>query len=390
MSAHAIISPSGAHRWLECTPSARLEQEFEDKTSEAADEGTLFHAIGELLILRKLGRVTKKHFDDQIAKAMANKHYDAPMMDYAEDYSVFVIEKYNEVRKTTPDAEIFVEYRFDLTKWIPEGFGTGDVSIVGNGMMIFIDAKYGKGVYVEVTENKQLMTYSLGALEAFGWLYDIKSVQMWIYQPRIDNIDSFEMTADGLRQWGDTKLRPMAEKAFRGEGEYKPGDHCKFCRAKGECKALAGFNLELAKYEFKHADLMEDEQIADIITRYKMFTDWIKAVYDQALKKAIDGYKYPGYKVVYGRSIRRYSDPNAALELLKEKNFDLDDIAPRKLLNLTKMQKELGKDDFDTYLSPLLIKPKGKPTLAAENDKRETYDKSVAAAEDFADIDDDD
>jgi hypothetical protein len=239
MPAHAILSPSGASRWLACTPSARLEAALPDKAGQAAAEGTLAHSIGEWMIKHKAGMVSKAKYNTYLKNLIAHDLYDNSMLDHCEDYAAYVIETFNAAKVRTKDAVIMVETKLDLTKYVPEGFGTGDVIIVADHIMDFIDLKYGKGVQVSAEENKQLMLYALGALEMFDYLYDIHTIRMHIYQPRMDNISVFEIGVGELVYWAEEELTPKAKLAFAGEGEFCVGKHCQFCRARPTCKAHA-------------------------------------------------------------------------------------------------------------------------------------------------------
>lgn len=383
--AHAILSPSGASRWLACPPSARLEQQFPDSAGEAAAEGTLAHSLGELLIKRNLKMIMQRDFKKELAVIQANKYYSDAMLEYCEDYAVYVCEQYAKAQAVTPDALIYLETKLDLTPWVPEGFGTGDTMIIADGVLHFIDLKYGKGVPVSAQQNKQIMLYGLGALHGFEHLYSIDTVRMTIYQPRLDNIDTFEMTAAGLKRWAETELVPKAKQAFAGEGEFAPSESaCRFCRAKATCKALAEYNLQLAQHDFAEPKLLGDADIVDILARTDLFTSWIKAVNEYAYATAMGGKVWPGYKLVEGRSNRVYTDEAAIAATLAEKGLAEDKIYTKKLIGITAMEKELGKSDFATYLSPYVAKPAGKPTLVPETDKRPAMQIASSAEADFA------
>lgn len=385
---HALLSPSGAERWLNCTPSVRLEQQFPDNAGQAAAEGTLAHTLGELLLRKELKLIKKYQFEKQLAEIKANELYDNSMLDHCDDYCAFVMERYYDAQARTKDAMIFLEQKIDLTEYMPEGFGTTDANIIADHILDVVDLKYGKGVPVSADNNKQMMVYALGALHAFDIMFDIQIVRMTIYQPRIDNISTWEMSVKDLREWAEKELKPRAKLAFDGAGDFNPGKHCRFCKARGACKANAEFNLELAKYEFKDTALLKDEEISDILDRVKLFENWINGVEAYALDQAINhGKKWPGYKVVEGRSNRKYSNEEKVAEVLTGKGYKENTIYEKSLLGIGKMEKALGKDVFNSLLSPLIIKPAGKPALAPLSDKRAEYHSSEAAAIDFADID---
>lgn len=377
MAEHHILSPSGASRWMACTPSARLEEILSDTTSEAAEEGTLAHAIGELLINNHLGRIIKKDFDVRLKFFQSHKLFGGKeMMDYCEEYAAYVMERYNEALTRNADATIYLETKLDLNKYIPGGYGTADVLIISDDILDFIDLKYGKGVQVFADNNKQLMIYSLGAYEKFSLLFDFKISRKTIYQPRLDHIDTFEMPVKELLAWGEEELKPKAKLAWNGEGYYTPGDHCLFCRAKSQCKANAEFHMQLAKYEFKLADLLSDDELVSIFKQYETFKNWIEGVSKFMLSEAVKGKQWPGLKIVEGKANRKWTDEEIVRSYLLSKGYAEDDIMkPRKLKGLTDIQKEMGKAAFNRDLNneTYLIKPKGAPSLTTEDDPRPVF-----------------
>lgn len=387
MSEHAILSPSSAQRWLNCTPSARLEQQFPDKAGVAAEEGTLAHSLGELLIRKSLKEVTKKQFEKLLAEIQKNSLYEPAMLGYAEDYATFVMEKFSEAQSHTKDAMIFLEQRLNLTDYVPDGFGTGDAGIIANHVLDIIDLKYGKGVVVSAENNKQMMLYALGWLREFDFLYSINVVRMTIYQPRIDNISTFEMSVEELKSWANNELIPKAQMAFDGVGEFLPGSHCKFCKIRATCRANSEYNMELAKYEFGDPALLRDEEISEILTRSELFYSWLSSVEQHALTEAVtNNKKWPGFKLVEGRSNRTYLDESLVADKLLKKGLSAEEIFTKKLLGSTAMEKVIGKADFTTVLGDLIIKPQGKPTLVPESDKRPELNSVEAAKADFAEL----
>lgn len=385
-TAHALLSPSGAERWLNCTPSARLEQEFPDSSGDAAKEGTLAHSLGELLIKYKLNLVSKQKYQQELKKIEENRFYDNSMLEYCDNYATHVLECYAEAKVKTPDALIFLEQRLNLTEYVPEGFGTGDAIIIADGMLDLDDFKYGKGVPVSAVNNKQMMLYALGALREFAHIYDIQRVRMTIYQPRIDNISTWELSVEDLLAWAEQELKPKAALAFDGAGEYQPGLHCRFCKAKALCKANADYNLELANYDFKVPALLNDNEVADILSRVDHFKQWANAVEEHALTEAVNnGKKWPGYKLVEGRSNRKYtSEKDVANKLLAE-GIAEDIIYTKSIQGITALEKALGKATFNTYLADLIVKPVGKPALVPETDKRPELCSLESAQQDFND-----
>jgi hypothetical protein len=381
---HALLSPSAAHRWLTCTPSARLEADFPDNAGEAAREGTLAHKYGETLIRRYAGKMKKAAFDRAVAAIQSDRLYTPDMQDYAEDYAVFVIETYKNARKRTKDALLLLEQRLDMTAYVPEGYGTGDAIVIADGVLHIIDLKYGKGVPVSCIDNPQMKLYALGALTEFDVLYGISGVAMTVYQPRLNNISTWETSAAGLLHWGSTELAQKAADAFDGAGAYVPGSHCGFCRAKTRCKALADHNLELARYEFADAALLADDEIADILARTKLFVNWIDAVNEYALAEAAGkGKRWDGFKLVEGRSRRIYLDEGRVAQVLLDNGYPEAAIYKQALLTITNMEKAITKKEFTRLLGDLVVKPQGKPALVPESDSRPPLDSSDAAAADF-------
>lgn len=384
--AHALLSASGSERWLMCPPSARQEEKYPETESNAAKEGTLAHNIGELLIRNKLGRVSDKALADCLANLTQDPLYFPEMMDFCEEYAQFCIDEYNAIKLHTHDAIAEVEVQLDLSEYVPEGFGTGDFIIIADRVLRIIDLKFGKGKYVECKHNKQMCLYGLGALEAYAGLFDIRRVEMTIYQPRLNNISTWGIDVPELKNWGSEYLKPIAQQAFVGEGEFLPGPHCGFCKHKNRCKTLADENLKLAAYKFAVPEELTDEDIADILDRTDMFTNWINSINAYAQKEAIEnGKQWPGYKLVEGRSNRQYTDKDTIAAVLITEGFEEEAIyKPRDLKGLTDLEKAIGKTPFKTLLSGYIVKPPGKPALVSESDPRPPMNTAEKAAEKFA------
>jgi hypothetical protein len=382
MAAHAILSASSSHRWLNCTPSVELEKQFENKTSTAAEEGTLAHELGELSLRYQLSEITKRVYDSKVKKLTTdNELYSEDMPDYVEVYTDVCMEKVAAARATTPDAIAIVEQKLDFSEWVPEGFGTGDFVIIADGTMEICDLKYGKGVPVSATGNSQMRLYALGAITEFSFLYDIQKVKMTIIQPRLDSISTDEITVDELMIWANEYVKPRAQLAIKGEGELCAGEHCKFCKAQAICRAKADYNMKLAEYEFAEGKLLGKEEVADILVRIDDLVNWATKVKEYALEQALSGVNYPGFKVVEGRSNRKYTDTEAIADILRNNNFNDPVIfKPSELITLTNMEKLVGKKKLTELIGDYIEKPQGKPTLAPEDDKRPVFN---SAAEDF-------
>lgn len=387
MTKHAILSASSSGRWLACPPSARLEQEFEGTTSQYAEEGRFAHQLAEYHLQHFLGELTKRQLTYRVNKLKKESDfYSQEMEDYIQVYADIAIEKINAAKAKSYDAIVFLEQRLDFSPWVPEGFGTGDLVLVADGVVEVVDLKYGKGVPVSAVGNTQMRLYGLGAYQLFDVLYDIQTVRMTIVQPRLDNISTEELSSKELLAWGSEVVKPTADLAWKGEGTYSAGEHCRFCRAKCTCRARAEANLEIAKYEFRDPPLLEQEEIADVLGQATELRSWVADVLDYALVQARDhGAHWPGWKLVEGRSNRKYVDDDAVADVLKCAGYEHADIFEEVLKGITKMEKLLGKKKFTELLTDaeLVIKPPGKPTLVPESDKRPEIDPLASAKKDF-------
>lgn len=382
---HALLSASGASRWLNCTPSARLEEKFQESaTSIYAAEGTLAHEFGDVLLRYENGEIKKSILNKELKRLRAEDLYSDEMEDEVAKYVEFVMETFNVAKTRTKDAILNVEERLDFSHIVNQGFGTVDATIIADGVLAVIDLKYGKGIRVDADNNPQLMLYALGALRSSELLYNIHTVQMSIVQPRLDHISTFKMTVEDLVKWADEIVRPSAQKAYSGEGTKVAGEWCKWCKAKPMCRTFAEKNMELAKFEFRDPDLLTKEELLDVFQQQPMLVDWVKSVADHILAKALQGEHFPGYKVVEGRSNRRWTDEKEVVKKLTDLGFERSKFMVEKLENLTKVEKLLGKKDFFSKLEGMVIKPQGSPTLAPESDKRPAFGIDQAKI-DFAD-----
>lgn len=370
---HAKLSPSGASRWMTCTPSAVLESKFKDNTSAAAEEGTLAHLLGETILKEHLGLISHVKAASTFATIQLDDMYNTDMQQHAENYADLILSH------VSKDSHVFIETRVDVTSFVPEGFGTADAIIITGRLLDFWDLKYGKGVFVSAVNNTQLKLYALGALNDFGHVFDIATVRMNIYQPRLDNHSVWEISVKELLHWAETELKPKAALAFVGEGEQVAGEHCRFCKAKAKCRKLAEVNLELAKKEFADPHLLSDSEVAQILDQKDLLTLWVNAVTDYAFAQALNGKQWKGYKLVEGRSNRQYRDEKRTELLLIDQGFRDKIYTPSKLLGITALEKAIGNKNFTTFVSHALVKPPGKPTLVKDSDPRPEYNSAAMA-----------
>lgn len=376
---HALLSPSAAHRWINCTAAPRLEQHAPDNSSSYAQEGTLAHAICARKLKEFLGQNTKGEQAeiDQLKEA----YYCGEMEEYTDTYTAIVLEKYNAAKLKTKDAQLLVETRLQFDDYVPQSFGTADALIIADGCMDVIDFKYGKGVRVDATDNSQMKIYALGAYLANCFEYRIERICMTIVQPRIDNICEFEINVSDLMDWAENELKPKAKQAYDGTGEQNPGTWCQFCKVKSSCKALAARCIETAE-EFSDPKLVSK---ADMESRVLPMLDtiktWLTGMEEYALQQALAGTSYNGYKVVEGRSNRKITDEAKAREILAKEGYaETEYMKPATLCGITDLEKLVGKKRFAALMAAYIVKPQGKPTLVPATDKRPVYS---TAASDF-------
>ena len=373
MGRHALLSASSSKRWLNCTPSARLEEQFAEETGNSvyAEEGTAAHALAEHKLKRCLKRRSKRPVSD----------YQCDEMEECTDgYVAYAMEQVELARQECKDPVVLIEQRLDYSAYVPEGFGTGDLLIVADRVLTVVDLKYGKGVAVDAERNPQMMLYGLGALELFGAIYDIDTVRMTIYQPRLESVSTWEISVPELMEWVETELKPKAQLAINGKGEFKSGSWCRFCKAKDTCRARAEEYLRLAQMEFKAPALLTDDEIAEVLKVADELARWSADVYAYAQDEAVTrGKKWDGFKLVEGRTCRKYTDEEEAAEAAVAAGYT--DIYKKSLIGITEMEKLLGKKKFAEVLGKLVYKPQGKITLVPESDKRQEVMAATAEAD---------
>ncbi len=371
MGAHARFSPSSGKRYLSCPPSLLLEEQFPDEQSPFAAEGTAGHEMAEHLINKYLKKRTKRP---------VSEYYTDELMEAVESYVEYVISQIEQTRADTDTPFFGVELKVSLAHRVGGCFGTADMVAVSNTRIHIIDLKMGKGVRVDAEENVQLMIYGLGVLDMLGFLYDIDTVELTIVQPRIENFSTWEISAEDLLKWGKEVFEPGAAKALAGEGEYKAGDHCRFCKARFTCRARAEEYLKLAQMEFADPPLMSDKEVAEVLSKADALKKWAEEVYAYAQNEAVTNHKeWPGFKLVLGRSNRKYTDETDVAEAAKKAGYT--DIYKQSLIGITEMERLMGKKKFNEILGSYVYKPDGKVTLVPDSDKREAVKQTTAEAD---------
>lgn len=364
---HAVLSASSSSRWLACPPSAQLCAALPDTVTDYAREGTCAHELAEYKVQKLIGNPAANPTENL-------DFYDTEMEDCTDSYAQYIAEQLS----TLQEPRVLVEQRLDFSRYVPDGFGTGDCVIVAENVLTVIDFKYGKGVAVSADHNSQMMLYALGALELFDALYDIAEIRMVIFQPRIQNLSECTLPLSELLHWAETELKPKAELAARGEGDFCAGEHCRFCKVKATCRKRAEYNLQLAKYDFAMPDKLTDTEIETILATADQLTAWVADVKEYALRLALSGKQWHGYKVVAGKSNRKYTNPAAVAEAVQA--YGKNPYKEPELLGVTAMEQLLGRTQFEALLGNLTEKPQGKPTLVPYSDKRPAWSN---AQEDF-------
>ena len=373
--AHALLSASSSKRWLTCTPSARLEDQYPDEDTEYSKEGTTAQELAQIHIEHWLNPD-----DKQLREMTADENR---ILLEVQPYIDYIIERFLTAKHDFGACSILLEQRLDYSDYVPEGFGTGDVILMYGNTVEVIDLKFGKGVAVYAEENSQLRLYGLGAYKVYGDIYEPKTIRMTIHQPRLDHVTTEELSVEALLDWAENTVKPAAIKAFAGEGEYVTGDHCRFCKVAAICRTRAEENLALTKMEFRSADVLSKEEIAEVLSKAPGLAAWVNAVTEYALDQALKGTIYEGFKIVEGRSVRQYKDADEVVKRVLANDVPEAMIFEKRLITLTAMEKLIGKKRFPELLGDLIFKPAGKPTLVPNSDPRLVF--STAAA-DFAEI----
>jgi len=385
---HALLSASGSKRWLMCPPSARLEEKFIETSSIYSDEGIFGHSLAEFKLRCYIEITSKSKWEQGLNEMKKSQYYSKELEDAVDFYVDVVKEQLAAAHAKDPGAILLLEQRLDLSVYAPESFGTGDAVIVTEDEVIVMDLKMGKGVKVDGEANPQMRLYGLGALTAYGCMYELTKVTTIVVQPRLGNVSGETMSVADLTLWGES-IKPRARAAFAGEGEFCCGDHCRFCRAKAVCRARGEANLELAaKYDtgksLTDPRLLDTAELAYLLGKVEEFSAWAKDVGVWALEQAKRGVKYPGFKLVEGRSNRKIMDAKKAIEILEALKFRHEQyMTEPELRGITDLEKLAGKKQFNEAFGHIISKPAGAPTLVPESDKRAEINKDAETINDF-------
>jgi len=378
--AHALLSASGASRWLKCTPSARLEDPFPSKTSVHAEEGTLAHEFADTELKKSQGILSDQAYKAKLFELRSHELYTDDMEEHVAVYTDYVLEQL----AASKGGTLIIEEKVNFSAYVPEGYGTCDAIILPvaaqylNPSETYIlkvtDLKYGKGVQVDAEDNSQLKLYALGAYLRYSLTHEIDIIRLTIVQPRLDHISTWDITVEDLLNWAKNELAPLAQKAFKGEGELKAGSHCRFCKVAPKCRALYEFSIEAAKMEFADNDkpdnLLSDDEMVKLYLQIPVIKEWITSVHAYMHDQALSGKTYKGLKLVEGRSNRIWKDQEKVIETLRDNIYPDKQIFTHKLNGITAMEKLMGKVQFKEVLGGLWVKPPGKPSLVSEKDSR--------------------
>jgi hypothetical protein len=380
--AHALLSASGASRWINCTPSPRLEEGFPNESSPFAEEGTLAHEFAELLLKKQLKLITVKEYTKLAAPHVASKFYSEEMLEEVQKHVDYVKQQFSAAKRRDKHAIILIEAKVDISHLIQEGFGTCDIIIIANGTLEVIDLKYGKGLRVSAENNSQLKVYGSGALEAYELIHDIDNVRLTITQPRLDSISSWDISVEDLAQWGEEVVKPKAVEAYAGRGDQIVGDWCQFCKASARCKAQADKAVETARADFQDPRLLTDDELIEVYKNIPLVSKWFEKVNGYVYGEALAGKVWPEHKLVEGRSNRVWTNEDDVREILSRDHYP-EDYTNYKIKGIGDIEKLVGKKNFDDILGDVVIKPAGKPSLVHESDKRPAMGNS-SAQRDFA------
>ena len=367
--AHALLSASSAHRWLECPPSAVAAEAYPDKETSFAHEGTLAHEVAEFMAR-----------NGYYSRDNAKEGVTVEMVTHAKEYADYI-----EEHKKSNDAIVLLEQRVDFSPWVPNGFGTCDCIIIQDETLTIIDYKYGQGVLVSAEDNPQMKLYALGAMNDYGIAMDVKNIELHIFQPRLNNISTDSLSVEELMQWAEKTVKPTADKAILGKGKYAPGEHCRFCQHAGRCRALTKLCTEFIDTHGLRVALpiLAPHEVAEVLRMEPIISLWLKKVKEQALSSLMEGGDVPGYKVVAGRGSRSWADDLEVTNILKASGYKYEDITKTNLLSVAALESAIGKKKVAELVGGHILTNAGSPTIAPITDKRPVYDRVAEAQKDF-------
>jgi hypothetical protein len=371
MAQHAFLSASGAERWMQCSPSARLEENFPDSTSTYASEGTLAHELAEAIIGSFYNLIDEQQYFKELARIKADDLYSTEMDHEVQkfvDYVKMVYHNYKETYNCEP--AVLLETRLDFSKYVPEGFGTGDVIIIADSRLAIIDLKYGKGVRVQADNNPQIRLYGVGALHTLDMFYDIDTLDLTIMQPRLNNISVSTITAQQLNDWCMTHVVPAAKRAWEGVGKLRVGKWCKFCKVKPRCTAIFELANRVAVRDFEDPFLLNDDEVLEALEYSELLKTWLSAVKEYVISEAKKGKQWSGYKLVQSRGRSTWTDTEKVKQTLEELDYADDQILNTKVKSISDIKKLMSVDVFNETMSHLVHKPQGKPVLTDSLDPR--------------------
>ena len=379
---HALLSASSADKWLHCTPSAKMEELFPDKTSPAAEEGTLAHELAEIKVKLYFNQISKADYNNALKKIRENEIYSKDMDTYTDEYLEYI----KDIEAILPGRPyVIVETKVDYSNYALEGFGTIDCMMIYGDELHIIDFKYGKTIEVNAVDNPQLKLYALGAINRYGMLYGIKKIGVHIVQLRMKNISSWQCTTDELLNWGDTTVKINADKAFNGVGDCVVGEWCDshFCRARPRCRAYMERMEALKPYITTDPKILTNSEVGQALTLAANIKKWYSILEGYAQSALLSGHEIDGWKIVEGRSNRAFDSVDKAFSQAIQEGINEQMLYKLTPITLTECEKMFGKKEFERVFGSHIIKPPGKPTIVKQDDPRPPFNPAAVDFKDF-------
>lgn len=382
MEAHARLSASGSNKWLNCPPSLTMEEQFEDRSSVYAEEGTLAHAVAELKARKYFTPMSKTKYTKEFNELKKHELWQSEMDGYTDFYLDYLKGVYLSTKNT---PYVAIEKRVSYDQYACDGFGTADCIMIFDNTIYVNDLKYGKGVKVDADNNTQLMLYALGAYSEYSFLFKLEKAVVGIIQPRLDHVSTWEISIEDLLSFGE-EVKEKSNLAIAGQGEIVAGDHCTFCKAKNICKEYLKDYIGLVPIMEKspQANMLTNDEIGDILQKAIDLDKWAKGLKEYALTQSLKGENIPGWKAVPGRTSRVWTDMDLAFNTLMENGIAEAILYEKKPLTLAQTEKVIGKKEFEELAGSFVVKSEGKPTLVVETDKREAITNKVKAEDVFS------